>query len=120
MHACAVDRAVHPAHGSTVNRTEGVSLGFDRRRGSAIQRPRMRATGSGGGARRCAAARSGGLAGAALTRAAVHQNLHERVQNVARLLAHVTRGSRGSLVPRRRPAPEGGGAAAPARSRVRR
>jgi hypothetical protein len=58
-------------------------------------------------------ARGGGLVGAALTRAAVHQNLHERVQNIARLLAHATGGSRGSLVPRRRPALEGGGATAP-------
>jgi hypothetical protein len=91
-----------------VDRTEGVSPGFDQRRGSVIQRPRSRASGSGGGVRRSAAARGGALAGAALTRAAVHQNLHERVQNVARLLAHATGGSRGSIVPRRRLAPEGG------------
>jgi hypothetical protein len=81
---------VHPAHGSTVYRTEGVSPGFDQRRGSAIQRPRTRASGSGGGARRVVAARDGELAGAALTRTAVHQNLRERMQNVARLLAHAT------------------------------
>jgi hypothetical protein len=26
MHVCAVDRAMHPTHGSTVDRTEGVCL----------------------------------------------------------------------------------------------
>jgi hypothetical protein len=92
MHACAVDRAVHPAHGSTVDRTEGVSPEFDRRRGSAIQRPRMCASGSGGGIRRSTAACGGGLASPTLTRAVVHQNLHERVQNVAKARAHVVGG----------------------------
>jgi hypothetical protein len=91
---------VHPAHGSTVYRTEGVSHGFDQRHGSAIQRPKTRASGSGGGARQGAAARGGELAGTALTRTAVHQNLRERMQNVARLLAHATGGlgSRSCLV----------------------
>jgi hypothetical protein len=32
---------------------------------------------------------------------------------------HVTEGSRGVIMPRRRPAPEGGGAAAPSSSRMR-
>jgi hypothetical protein len=71
-------------------------------------------------ARRSAAACGGGLTDAALDRAAVHQNFHGRVQNVARLHAHSIGESRGSPVPHRRPAPERGGAATPARSRMRR
>jgi hypothetical protein len=111
---------VHPAHGSTVDRTEGVSPGFDQRRGSAIQRPRTHASGSGDGARRSAAARGGGLAGATLNHAAVHQIVRGWALRVAEVFAHVTEESRGTLMPRRRPAPEGGGAVAPVRLSVRR
>jgi hypothetical protein len=45
-----------------------------------------------------------------------HHSDHELVQNEAGALAHVTGGSMGAIVPRRWPAPEGGGAAAPASS----
>jgi hypothetical protein len=112
--ACAVDRVVHPAHGSTVDRTEGVSPGFDQRRGSAIQRLRTHASGGGGGVRRRAAARDGGLPASPLDSAPGHHLVHELVPFVAEAYAHVTGGSRGVIVPRRRPAPEGAGAAAPA------
>jgi hypothetical protein len=44
------------------------------------------------------------------------QHDHRLVQNVEGARAHVTEGSRRAFVPRRRPAPEGGGAAAPASS----
>jgi hypothetical protein len=45
-----------------------------------------------------------------------HHSDHEPVQPEARALASGTGGSMGAIVPRRRPAPEGGGAAAPASS----
>jgi hypothetical protein len=45
-----------------------------------------------------------------------HQHDHKLAQNVEGAHAHVTEGSRAAIVPRRRPAPEGGGAAAPASS----
>jgi hypothetical protein len=48
-----------------------------------------------------------------------HQSDHELVQNDVVALAHVTGGFVGAIVPHRRPAPEGGGAAAPASLRVR-
>jgi hypothetical protein len=48
-----------------------------------------------------------------------HHPDHEQVQNDAGALARVTGGSMGAIVPHRRPAPEGGGAAAPASLRVR-
>jgi hypothetical protein len=76
----------------------------------------MRASGRWRRARRSAAARGGGLAGAALDRAAVHQIVRRWALRVAKAFAHVTEESRGTPVPRRRPAPEGGGAVAPARS----
>jgi hypothetical protein len=56
------------------------------------------------------------LAGVVLGRHSRHHSVHEPVQNEAGALAHVTGESRGAIVPRRRPAPEGGGAAAPASS----
>jgi hypothetical protein len=43
-----------------------------------------------------------------------HQSDHELVQNEVGALAHATGGSMGEIVPHQRPAPEGGGAAAPA------
>jgi hypothetical protein len=49
-----------------------------------------------------------------------HQHDHRLAQNVEGAHAHVTEGSRGAIVPRRRPAPEGGSAAAPASSWRRR
>jgi hypothetical protein len=48
-----------------------------------------------------------------------HHSVHEPVQNEAGALAHVTGESTGAIVPRRQPAPEGGGAATPASSRAR-
>jgi hypothetical protein len=48
-----------------------------------------------------------------------HQHDHKLAQNVEGAHAHVTEGSRGAIVPRRRPAPEGGGAAAPVSSWTR-
>jgi hypothetical protein len=71
-------------------------------------------------ARRSAAARGGEFAGAALDRAVGHRFVRERVLREAEAYAHATGESRGSPVPRRRPAPEGGGTATPTRSRVRR
>jgi hypothetical protein len=101
---------VHPAHGTTVDRTEGVSPSFDQRRGSAIQRLRTHASGGGGGARRSAAARGGGRAGAALGRAAVHQIVHRWALRIAGANAHTPRGSMERLKHPWRPAPERGGA----------
>jgi hypothetical protein len=92
MHARVVNRAVHPAHGSTMDRTEGVSPGFDQRRGSAIQRPRTRASGSGGGVRRRAAARGGGSPASPLDSAPSHHFVHELVHFVAEVRAHVEGG----------------------------
>jgi hypothetical protein len=48
-----------------------------------------------------------------------HHSDHEQVQNEAGALVHVTGGSMGAIMPRRRSAPEGGGAAAPASLWVR-
>jgi hypothetical protein len=93
--ACAVDRAMHPAHGSTVDRTEGVSPGFDQRRGSAIQRLRTHASGGSGGVHRRAAARGGGSPASPLDSAPGHHLVHELVSFVAEAHAHVTGGSGG-------------------------
>jgi hypothetical protein len=48
-----------------------------------------------------------------------HQHDHKLVHYVEGVHAHVTEGSRGAIMPRRRPAPEGGSAAAPASSWMR-
>jgi hypothetical protein len=64
---------------------------------------------------KCGGARQG-LAGVALGGVPGHHSVHEPVQNEAGALAHVTGESRGAIVPHRRPAPEGGDAAAPASS----
>jgi hypothetical protein len=63
--------------------------------------------------------RSGSLPALALDGVSSHHLNHEQVQNDAGALARVTGGSTGAIVPHRRPAPEGGGAAAPASLRVR-
>jgi hypothetical protein len=114
--ACAVDRAVHPAHGSTVDRTEGVSPGFDQRRGSAIQRLRTHASGGSGGVRRRAAACGGGSPASPLDSAPGHHLVHELVPFVAEARSHVIGGSGVLLELRGRLAPEGGSVAAPASS----
>jgi hypothetical protein len=69
--------------------------------------------------RRRAAARDRGSPALALDGVPGHHSDHELVQNEAGALAHVTGGSMGAIVPRRRPAPEGGGAATPTSSWVR-
>jgi hypothetical protein len=69
--------------------------------------------------RRRVAARDRGSPALALDGVSVHHPDHELVQNDAGALAHVTGGSMGAIVPHRRPAPEGGGAATPASSWVR-
>jgi hypothetical protein len=69
--------------------------------------------------RRSSAARGGSSPALALDGVPGHQSNHELVQNDAGALAHVTGGSVGAIVPHRRPAPEGGGAAAPASLRMR-
>jgi hypothetical protein len=66
--------------------------------------------------RRRVAARGGGSPALPLGGAPGHQHDHKLVQNVEGAHAHVTKGSRRAIVPRRRPTPEGGGAAAPASS----
>jgi hypothetical protein len=66
--------------------------------------------------RRRVAARGGGSPALPLGSVPGHHSVHEPVQNEAGVLAHVTGRSRGVIVPRRRPAPEGGGAVAPASS----
>jgi hypothetical protein len=48
-----------------------------------------------------------------------HLSDHTLVQNDAEALAHVTGGFMGAILPHRRPAPDGGGAATPVSSRVR-
>jgi hypothetical protein len=108
---------VSSAHGSTVDRARG---GTPR----LIWAVRKRSDGQ-GRARAC----NGGACAGDVTRTAAcggdspalplggapdHQNVHKLVHFVAGAHAHVTGGSRGVIVPRRRSAPEGGGAAAPA------
>jgi hypothetical protein len=93
--AYVVDRAVHPAHGSTVDRTEAVSPGFDQRRESVIQRPRTHASGGGGGVRWRAVARGRGSPASPLDSAPGHHLVHELVHFVAEARAHVAGGSRG-------------------------
>jgi hypothetical protein len=66
--------------------------------------------------RRRVAVRSGGLPALPLGGAPVHQHDHKLVQYVEGAHAHVTEWSREAIVPCRRPAPKGGGAAAPASS----
>jgi hypothetical protein len=48
-----------------------------------------------------------------------HFSDHKLVQIDEEALAHVTGGFMGAIVPHRRPAPDGGGAATPVSSRVR-
>jgi hypothetical protein len=67
-------------------------------------------------ARRSAAARGGSSPALPLGGVPGHQHDHRLAQNVEGTHAHVTEGSRGAIVPRRGPAPKGGGAAAPASS----
>jgi hypothetical protein len=69
--------------------------------------------------RRSAAARGRSLPALALDGVSGRHLNHEQVQNDAGALARVTGGSTGAIVPHRWPAPEGGGAAAPASLRVR-
>jgi hypothetical protein len=66
--------------------------------------------------RRRVATRGGGSPALPLGGVPGHQHDHRLAQNVEGAHALVTEGSRGAIVPRRRPAPEGGGAAAPASS----
>jgi hypothetical protein len=66
--------------------------------------------------RRRVAARSGGFPALPLGGAPGHQHDHKLVHYVEGAHAHVTEGSRGVIVPCRRPAPEGGSTAAPASS----
>jgi hypothetical protein len=61
----------------------------------------------------------GSLPALALDGVSGHHLNHVQVQNDAGVLARVTGGSTGAIGPHRRPAPEGGGAAAPASLRVR-
>jgi hypothetical protein len=68
---------------------------------------------------RRAAARDRGSPALPLGGVLGHHSVHEPVQNEAWALAHVTGESMGAIVPHRRPAPEGGGAATPASSRAR-
>jgi hypothetical protein len=116
MRARAVDRAVRPVHGSTVDRPlkhEGVR---DLNRPREIQRPRTHASEGRRRRRRRAAARDRGLPVLALDGVPGLHSDHELAQNDAGALAHVTGGSMGAIVPHRQPAPEGGGAATPASS----
>jgi hypothetical protein len=91
----------------------------DQSRPREIQRPRTHASEGRRRRRRRAAARDRGSPALALDGVLGHHSDHELVQNEAGALAHVTGGSIGEIVPRRRPAPEGGGAAAPASLWVR-
>jgi hypothetical protein len=104
---------VRPVHGSTVDHpasNEGVR---DPGHPREIERPRTCASDGRRRRRRRAAARGGGSPALALDGAPRHLSDHGLVQNDAGTLAHVLEGSRGAIVPRRWPAPEGGGAAAP-------
>jgi hypothetical protein len=94
--ACAVDRSMHPAHGSTVHHTVGVSPGFDQRRGSAIQRLRTHASGGGDGVHQRAAARGGGSPASPLDSVPDHHMVHGLVHFVAEARVHVTGGIGGS------------------------
>jgi hypothetical protein len=113
MRARAVDRTVRPVHGSTADRPlkhEGVR---DLNRPREIQRPRTHASEGRRRRRRRAAARDRGSMALSLDGVLGHHSDHEQVQNEAGALVHVTGGSMGAIMPRRRSAPEGGGAAAP-------
>jgi hypothetical protein len=104
---------VSAAHGSTVDRGQGVPPRFDQDRPCQIKRPGTCASRVRRRARRSVAARGRGSPALPLGGVPGHHSVHEPVQNEARALAHVTGESRGAIVPRRRPAPEGGGAGAP-------
>jgi hypothetical protein len=103
-------------HGGPVVQNEGVC---DPSRPREIQRPRTHACEGRRRRRRRAAARDRGSPALALDGVPGHHSDHKLVQNDAGALAHVTAGSMGAIVPHRRPAPEGGGAATPASSWVR-
>jgi hypothetical protein len=103
-------------HGGPPFQNEGV---YDQSRPSKIQRPRTHASEGRRRCRRRAAARDRGSPPLAPDGIPGHHSDHELVQNEVGALAHVTGGSIGAIVPRRRPAPEGGKAAAPASLWVR-
>jgi hypothetical protein len=103
-------------HGGPVFKREGVR---DPGHPREIERPRTRASDGRRRRRRRAAVRGGSSPALALDGAPGHLSDHRLVQNDAGTLAHVFVGSTGAIMPHRRPAPEGGGAAAPASLRVR-
>jgi hypothetical protein len=97
MRARAVDRAVHPVHGSTVDRPlkhEGVR---DLNRPREIQRPRTHASEGRRRRRRRAAARDRGSPVLALDGVPGLHSDHELVQHDAGALAHVKGGLWGQL-----------------------
>jgi hypothetical protein len=103
-------------HGGPATQTEGVR---DLVRPSHISRPRTRASEGRRRARRSAAARGGGLAGAALDHAVGQRFVRERALHTAEQHAHTSRGSGRRRGHPRRPAPEGGGSTSPASPRSR-
>jgi hypothetical protein len=100
-------------HGGPTTQNEVVR---DLARPSQISRPRTRAGEGRQRARRSAAAHGGEFAGTALDRAVGHRFVRERALHKAEQHAHKPRGSGEWRGHPRRPAPEGGGAAAPASS----
>jgi hypothetical protein len=88
-------------------------------RSCEIRRPWTRASDGRRRRRWRVAARGGSSPALALDGAPGHLSDHGLVQNDAGTLAHVIVGFMGAIVPHRRPAPEGGGVAAPASSWAR-
>jgi hypothetical protein len=110
---------VRLVHGSTVDRplkTKGYAIQSVRARSNGPGRTQVMGSGDIAGERRRATEVRRRWPWTAFPATSPTTGL---VQNDAGTLAHVTGGSMGSIVPHRRPAPEGGGADTPVSSRVR-